>query len=274
VRPLEAVREVARELGAADVPSPRTDAELLVASVLGVSRTDLYAADDTLTEEQLRRLGSMRERRRRREPLAYILGVWGFRRLTLGVDRRVLVPRPETEVVVDRCLERLRESALPRVLDVGVGSGAIALSLADEHPGVRVVGLDPSKDALAVARDNAVRTGLESRVELVLGDLGAVEGPFDLVVSNPPYVSAEEFDSLQPEIALFEPREALIENGLRDAVARAAAGLLSPGGWLVLECADGQAGVLAGLLASLGYEDVTRSPDLSGRERVVEARRP
>jgi len=274
VRPLEAVREVARELGAAGVPSPRTDAELLVASVLEVSRSELYAADAELTADQLRRLRAVQERRRLREPLAYVLGEWGFRRLTLGVDRRVLVPRPETEVVVERCLARLRDSALPRVLDVGVGSGAIALSLADEHPGARVVGLDRSEDALAVARGNAARTGLEGRVELVLGDLDAVAGPFDLVVSNPPYVRAEDFESLQPEIALYEPREALLENGLSNEIAAGAVGLLGPGGWLVLECGDGQAGALADLLASLGYEEITRSPDLAGRERVVEGRRP
>ena len=144
------------------------------------------------------------DRRARREPLAYVLGQWGFRNLTLSLDSRALVPRPETEVVVERCLALLAGSAAPRVLDVGVGSGAIAVALVDEHPGVRVVGIDSSPEALALARVNIEQAGFADRVEVVRGDLLAgVEGPFDLVVSNPPYVLPAEFDSLQPEVRLY-----------------------------------------------------------------------
>lgn len=272
--PLDVVRDVARELDEAGVPSPRVDAEHLVAYVLGLSRSELYSSEVELAEPQASRLRALVERRRLREPLAYVLGEWGFRRLLLAVDRRALIPRPETEVVVERCLDRLRGMSEPRVLDVGAGSGAIALAIADEHPGARVVAVDRAEDALALARVNLERTGVNGRVELVHGDLlGGVEGPFDLVVSNPPYVLPDEFESLQPEIRLYEPRDALVGEGVGDEIARAARDVLRPGGWLVLEAADGRAEALASALRGLGYEDVATTPDLAGRPRVVEARR-
>ena len=273
--PLEAVHDVARELDAAGVPSPRVDAEHLVAHVLGSTRSGLYASDRELSADELGRLAALVERRRAREPLAYVLGEWGFRRLTLGIDRRALVPRPETEVVVERCLARLEGLPRPRVLDVGTGSGAIALAIADEHPGAEVIGVDRSADALALAVENAGRTGLDRRVELRLGDLlTGLAGPFDLVVSNPPYVPAAEFDDLQPEIRLFEPYEAVVGDGVWEAIARGARDALRPDGWLVLECGDGQAATVASGLEALGYADVLATLDLAGRDRVVEGRRP
>jgi release factor glutamine methyltransferase len=273
VKPLDAVREVAGELGEAGVPSPRVDAEFLVAHVLGLSRSDLYVADAPLSEDQVRRLRSVQERRRLREPLAYILGEWGFRRLTLEVDPRVLIPRPETEVLVERCLERLEGVHEPRVLDVGVGSGAVALAIADEHPGAVIVGVDRSNDALAVARENLARLAVNGRIELRHGDLlGGIAGPFDLVVSNPPYVTPEEYEALQPEIRLYEPREAIVGVGVGAEIARGARELLRAGGWLLLECGDGRAESLAHDVERLGYEGVTKARDLSGRERVVEGR--
>ena len=273
--PLQAVREVARELGEAGVPSPRVDAEHLVSHVLGLTRSQLYAADAALGEGESGRLRALVERRRAREPLAYVLGEWGFRRLTLAVDGRALVPRPETEVVVERCLAHLAGLEAPRVLDVGVGSGAIALAIADEHPGASVVAVDRSEAALALARENLVRTGLEARVTLVRGHLiDGVAGPFDLVVSNPPYVPAAEYESLQPEIRLFEPRDAVVGDGVWEPIAARARGVLATGGRLVLECGDGQADDVAAGLRELGYEDVLATPDLAGRPRVVEGRRP
>ncbi len=270
---LEAVRMVAQELDESGVPSPRVDAEILVAHVLGVSRSEVYSADDQLSEEELHRLNSAQERRRLREPLAYILGEWGFRRLTLKVDRRVLVPRPETEVLVERCLEHLRDLSEARVLDVGVGSGAIALAIADEHPAARILAVDRSADALAAARENLARTPVDGRMEFRQGDLLAgISGPFDLVVSNPPYVSPEDFDTLEPEVRLFEPRDAIVGVGVGAEIARAARAVLAPGGWLLLECGDGQAADLAAELERLGYRDVVRTRDLADRERVVEGR--
>ncbi len=271
--PLEAVRRVAQKLEESGVPSPRVDAEILVAHVLGVSRSEVYSADDQLSEEELRRLHSAQERRRLREPLAYILGEWGFRRLTLKVDRRVLVPRPETEVLVERCLEHLRDLSGPRVLDVGVGSGAIALAIADEHPAARILAVDRSADAIEAAQENLVHTPIDGRMEFRQGDLLAgISGPFDLVVSNPPYVSPEDFDTLEPEVRLFEPREAIVGVGVGAEIARAARAVLSPGGWLLLECGDGQAADLAAEFERLGYGDVVRTRDLADRERVVEGR--
>jgi release factor glutamine methyltransferase len=273
VTALDAVHDVTRALEGVGVPSPRVDAEHLVAHVLGVSRSELYVDDRELAHATSARLRRLVERRRAREPLAYILGEWGFRRLVLAVDRRVLVPRPETEVVVERSLALIRELPEPAVIDIGTGSGAIALAIADEHPGARVTATDRSEEALAVAGVNAGRTGL--RIELVQGDLFAgLRGPFDLVVSNPPYVAAEDAGLLQPEIREYEPAHAFFGAGVAETVAREARAVLRTGGWLVLECGDGQAEGLSAHLRRLGYDDVGATPDLAGLARVVEGRLP
>jgi len=272
--PVEAVRGAEVRLAENGVPSPRVDAELLVAHVLGLTRTGIYENGRVISLEEAERLAALVARRADREPLAYLLGEWGFRRLTLRVDRRVLVPRPETEVVVDRCLELIAGLEAPVVLDVGTGSGAIALSIADEHPGARVTAVDSSPDALAVARDNAWRLGLERRVELAESDLLAgVNGFFDLVVSNPPYVSPGERSGLEPEIRDFEPCAAVVGFEVGDRIAAEALRVLRPGGWIVLECGDRQATALAGSLRELGYDSVIVSPDLAGVDRVVEGTR-
>jgi release factor glutamine methyltransferase len=270
----ELLREAADELGRAGCPSPQVDAEWLLAHVCGVTRTELAAdGKHPLPPEDERHFRQLVARRSGREPLAYILGEWGFRRLTLKVDRRVLIPRPETETVVERCLSFLADVAEPRVLDIGVGSGAIALAIADEHSGARVIATESSSEALAVAEENLGRTGLAERVELVEGALFAgLEGPFDLVVSNPPYITAAELGGLDPEVARFEPREALIDAGASQAIAAGAVHVLRPGGSLVLETADGKAHDIAALLEALGYDEVTITDDLSGRERVVDGR--
>jgi release factor glutamine methyltransferase len=261
------------ELSRAGVPSPRVDAEWLLAHALGVSRSELYADGDETPPAKEQLFRELVARRAEREPLAYVLGEWGFRRLTLSVDPRVLIPRPETEVLVERCLELVGGLAEPRVLDVGVGSGAIALAIKDEHEGARVVATESSPHALAVAAANVERTGLD--VELVEGELFAArEGPFDLVVSNPPYVAPEEVDGLAPEVAEHEPRAALIESGQTAAIAAQALSRLVPGGALALEVADGRAQRVAELLRGLGYEEVTIGEDLGGRERVVDGRAP
>jgi release factor glutamine methyltransferase len=265
---LERVRQALAEAGC---DTPGVDAELLLAHVLGTTRSGVLAEPGReLTAAEASELAALVARRERREPLADVLGEWGFRRLVLVVDRRVLVPRPETEVVVERCLARLAGHGEPRVLDVGTGSGAIALALADEHPGARVTATDSSPDALAVARENVARTGL--RVELREHDLfdGLPPGEWDLVVSNPPYVQAADLAALPAEVRDWEPRAALVGDGATEAIARAAAEALRPGGALVLEVADGDAGRVAELLHGLGYDDVRVTRDLAGRERVVE----
>ena len=270
-----ALASVTDRLEAAGCESPRVDAEILVGHVLGLTRSELQLEQGRVVpDERLVELEELVVRRERREPLAYVLGEWGFRRLTLSVDSRVLVPRPETEVVVDRCLARIRHIAEPRVLDVGTGSGAIAIALADEHAGARVTGIDASSAALEVARSNTSRTGVD--VELRTWDLhaGLPHGPWDLVVSNPPYVLPEEIGTLAPEVREWEPREALVGVGATEAVARGALAVLRPGGALVLEVADDDAARVEALLRDVGYAEISTTRDLTGRERVVEGTRP
>ncbi|MFL5952005.1 MAG: peptide chain release factor N(5)-glutamine methyltransferase [Gaiellaceae bacterium] len=259
----EALRLAERELAAAGVDTPRVDAELLLAHVLGTSRSGVSTRGDELVPGTWHALLG---RRAKREPLAYVLGEWGFRRLVLKTDARALVPRPETEIVVERCLELLRHEAAPRVLDVGTGSGAIALAIADEHPGARVTGVDSSADAVALARENAERLRLE--VDMRLGGFDVAAAGWDLVVSNPPYVTPGEWETLQPEIRDWEPRSALVGTGLHEQLAR-----IAKTRQLVLETHECQARDVARVLESLGYTHVRVTPDLAGKPRVVEGRR-
>jgi release factor glutamine methyltransferase len=256
----EALTLAEERLAAAGVETPRVDAELLVAHVLGTTRSGVYGDSSREVDGEFEALLARRETR---EPLAYVLGEWGFRQLTLKTDARALVPRPETEIVVERALALVRDVREPRVLDVGVGSGAIALAIADEHPDARVTGVDVSRDALALARENAVRLGLD--VELREGGVEVAGEGWDLVVANPPYVAS--LDELQPELR-FEPHEALTAPPFHAELA-----LVAQTRWLVLEVGDGQAREVADELRSVSYTDVLVTPDLSGRERVVEGRR-
>jgi release factor glutamine methyltransferase len=256
-------------LAARGVASPRVDAELILARALELRRIELYTQHDRpLTEAERASARELVQRRGRREPLAYVLGDWDFRRLTLKTDARALVPRPETEIVVERCLALLAGVAAPRVVDVGTGSGAIALSLARELPNAHVTATDTSADALALARENAAANGLQ--VELVETDLLAgLTGPFDLVVSNPPYVGPSELAALDPEVREWEPRSALVDEGQTERLARAAPAVLD--GWLVLEVHEDRAEPVARILETGGYSGANISPDLAGRARVVEA---
>ncbi len=261
----EVLRRASGYLKERGVENPRLDAELLLGKALGRSRLDLYLEHERqLNETELAACRELVERRGKREPLAYVLGEWGFRRLTIKVDRRVLVPRPETEVVAGRALELLEGLDHPRVLDLGTGSGAIALAIADERPDARVTGIDSSADALAVARENAERLGLD--VELREGGFEVAEEGWDLVVSNPPYVAAQELEGLQPEVRR-EPAEALVGDGLHGEIARRART-----SWLVLEVGDGQAQAVVQELENAGYEAIRITEDLTGTDRVVEGR--
>jgi release factor glutamine methyltransferase len=258
MRVREALRDAERRLAAAGIETPRVDAEWLVAHALGTTRSGVYARLDDDVE-----LDGLLTRREAREPLAYVLGEWGFRRLTLKTDSRALVPRPETEIVVERALALIAGVERPRVLDIGVGSGAIALSLKDERPDAHVVGVDVSTDALSLARENAVRLQLE--VELREGDESAAAEGWDLVVSNPPYV--ESLIGLQPELQ-HEPRVALLGDGFHERIAETANARA-----VVLEVGDGQAGAVAAALVERGWRDVSVTLDLAGAERVVEGLR-
>ncbi|MGD8320278.1 MAG: peptide chain release factor N(5)-glutamine methyltransferase [Gemmatimonadota bacterium] len=262
----------------------RLDAEHLLAHALGLERLQLYLQyDRPLERDELDRFRPLLRRRAEREPLQYILGRAAFRELDLVVDRRVLIPRPETEILVDEVLMWAQGSARESLsaLDVGTGSGAIALSLLREGPFGRVVATDPSDDALDVARANARAAGIEGRVELRKGalfePLGADE-TFDVVVSNPPYVAESEASDLEPEVGVWEPKEALFggPDGMTvlRGLIRGAGRHLVPGGLLALEMGAGQAGaVKAAVEEESDYDDVRVRRDLAGRQRVVLARR-
>ena len=265
----DAVAEAVETLEAAGVDTPRLDAELLLAAVLGVDRAALYADPQAgLDMDAALSFDDMLRRRVRREPVAYILGRAHFRTLELLVDHRVLVPRPETELLVE-----LADNG-QRVLDVGTGSGAVALAIAQERQGVRVTGIDNSPDAIEVARENAERSGLD--VEFMIADL-IVGGPYDLIVSNPPYVREAEWPGLAPEITLYEPRDALLggPDGLdviRDLVAAAPQALVR-GGMLAVEVGQGQSRAVEALFERAGLRSVQTQRDLAGIPRVVRGRR-
>ncbi len=256
-------------LTAAGCDTPRLDAEVLLADVLGIDRTALFLDPDRgLTSDEARRFRDHATRRRGREPVAYITGRQGFRWLELQVDRRVLVPRPETEHLVEAALGLPPEA---RVVDVGTGSGAVALALKSERPDLRIVATDVSADALDVARANAMRLGLE--VEFRHGDLlASVAGPVDAVVSNPPYV--REGERLPPDVAAHEPPVALFAagDGL-DVVRRlgpAAAG--AGAGFLAMEVGEGQAAAAVELVRGGGFPTVEVVADYAGIDRVVVGR--
>jgi release factor glutamine methyltransferase len=257
----EALAQAERRLAAAGVETPRVDAEWLVGHLLGTTRSALAARLD----DDVDGLEPLLARREAREPLAYILGEWGFRRLTLQTDVRALVPRPETETLVERALALAEPFERPRVLDVGVGSGAIALALKDERPDAQVTGVDVSGDALALARENAARLGLAVELREVDGAEAAAEG-WDLVVANPPYV--EDRASLGPELR-WEPEIALVGRGEHERLARAA-----NAAYVVFETGDGHAREVAEMLERLGCAEIAVTADLTGRDRVVEGRLP
>jgi release factor glutamine methyltransferase len=266
----EVLRGATEYLAGRGIDTARVDAELLLARALGLSRIELYTQHDRpLTDAERTAARELVQRRGQREPLAYVLGDWDFRRLTLKTDRRALVPRPETEIVVGRCLALLGGIEAPRILDVGTGTGAIALALKQERPDAIVVATDLSADALALAQENAQANELD--VRFVEGDLLAgVDGPLDLVVSNPPYVGAEELDALEPEVREWEPRGALVDEGQTLRLARDAQSVLD--GWLVVEVHEERAQALSDELAKLGYRMITIGLDLAEKERMLEAR--
>jgi release factor glutamine methyltransferase len=276
----EALTSAVDALAAVGVEDPRLDAEVMLAAATGWERAALVASPAAEVPPPAARLfGEMVRRRLRREPVAYIVGGKGFRRIELGVDPRVLIPRPETELLVEVALER--EPAT--VLDVGTGSGAIALAIADELPGCAVTATDTSERALAVARANAERLALADRVRFLAGTIPAGE-QFDLVLANLPYVAAGDWASLRPEVTQWEPREALLAgaDGL-DAIRtllgecgrafsryaeESSAAPMAPSA-IGLEIGEGQALAVAELVAEAGFAEVETRRDLAGIERVV-----
>ncbi|HQL21507.1 MAG TPA: peptide chain release factor N(5)-glutamine methyltransferase [Opitutaceae bacterium] len=261
------------------VESARLNAELIVGHALGLKRMQLYLQfERLLTEPELERIRPLVRRRGQREPLAYVLGTAEFCGLTLKADRRALVPRPETE----RLVELLQERCVPpptRVLDLGTGTGCIALALASAWPGAEVVAVDASEEALALARENGESTGLAARVRWLKSDWFSglpVDERFDLIVSNPPYLTAEETAAAEPEVRTYEPASALTaaEAGMADLrkIIAGAPRFLAPGGWLAMETGIAQHAALLADLARAGLHDGESVKDLADRDRFVVAR--
>lgn len=261
---------------------PRLDAEVLLAFVRNCPRIALYTAFDVpVNEEERSRFRGLVKRRGEGEPVAYLVGSREFFSLPFTVNPAVLVPRPETEQLVIRVLDLCRSAGRPRIIDVGTGSGAIVVTLAKRLPQAECVATDISSEALAVAHDNAKRHGVADRITFVACDLLAdprAEGPWDVIVSNPPYVREDEFDALPRDVRLHEPRSALVAGptGVEvvEGLAAAAAERLLPGGWLVVEVGPSTAAAAEGVIAAeqaLCPEPTLK--DIAGLPRVVQARR-
>jgi release factor glutamine methyltransferase len=274
------VEAAAARLDRAGVPRPRREADRLMAHVLTTDRGGvLVRGPDPLPPKQGAAFEALVERRAQREPLQYLTGEQEFRGLSFRVDHRALIPRPETEELVEALLSLpLLPSA--RVADLGTGSGCIAVSLALERPGLSVVAVDRSAAALALARDNGARLG--ARVQWVEADFAALppswSASFDAVVSNPPYVSAAEWEGLEPEVRDHEPREALVPGatGLEayQVLVPAARALLLPRGMLALELGWRSAGAVGEMVRSAGFNAIRVLPDAGGIERILLARAP
>ncbi|MBI3899700.1 MAG: peptide chain release factor N(5)-glutamine methyltransferase [Gammaproteobacteria bacterium] len=260
-------------------PTPRLDAEVLLQFVSGATRSVLIAHPNRpLAPKERAALAALVERRRRGEPIAYLVGQREFWSLALTVTPATLIPRPETELLVERALAHLSETIVETIVDLGTGSGAIALAIAHERPQLDVIATDRSAAALAVAQANAQRLDI-ANVEFVIGDwLAPLAGQrFRLIVSNPPYIPANDPHLSQGDVR-FEPREALVagNDGLTDIrrIAQQARAQLVAGGWLLLEHGFDQAVAVQTLLAEFGYVDITSQRDFAGHERITEARAP
>ncbi len=270
---------IAQDFGALGIPSARLDAELLVSHALSLDRVKLYLdLDRPLTPDELARVRGLVVRRRKREPIAYILGDREFYRRRFEVTPAVLIPRPDTETLIERALELLPQESPARVLDLCTGSGAIAVTLAAERPAVHVTATDLSAAALEVATRNAERHGVAERCEFIEGDLFAplsAAARFDLIAANPPYLPEPELEGLQPEITQFEPRLAFASgaHGLTHLkrLCETARAFLAPAGALLFEVGKGQATQVAQWLQQQGFVEITARKDLGGIERVVEA---
>ena len=277
--PRDLVAHIAARLAAAGIENARSEAWLLLAAATGRARAALMAgAPEALDPEQQARLDELVRRRLAREPLAYVLGEKEFWSLRFEVGPPVLIPRPETETLVEAVLAQLPDRDRPlRLLDLGVGSGSLLLALLSELPQATGLGVDDSAAALALARRNAERLGVAARADLRHGRWGAgLRERFDVIVSNPPYVAEGEWDHLQPEIRDFEPKAALVAgpDGLDAyrALAPHCARLLAHGGLCALEIGSGQGDAVATLLAAQGLIVAERRRDLAGIDRCLIAR--
>jgi release factor glutamine methyltransferase len=274
---LDIIRKSTEFLAGKGVESPRLQSELLVGHALGLQRMQLYVQfERLLTEPELEVIRPLLRRRAQGEPLQYITGWTEFHGLRLKVDRRALIPRPETELLVERLIESAANPPAA-ILDLGTGTGAIALALARQYPGASVVAVDQSEPALELARENAGQTGLADRVQFIRSDWFAAVpagSTFDLIVSNPPYLSAEETAATALEVRNFEPVSALTSGGPDGAqdlerIIAGARAFLAPGGRLALETGISQHASLIEQARTAGFGATESLRDLTGRDRFV-----
>jgi len=278
---LEIIQKSSEFLSARGVESARLNAELLIGHALELKRMQLYLQfERVLTEPELEKIRPLVKRRSQREPLQYIIGTVEFGGLKLKVDRRALIPRPETELLIEKIIGLCVQPPLS-VLDLGTGTGAIALALAKAFPEAQVTAVEVSTEAMALAAENVLASGFGPRVRLInsawfKGLLS--EGRFELIVSNPPYLTAAETDAAAPEVRGHEPRSALVGGldgrvDLREIIV-AASPFLAPGGLLALETGIAQHAELMALAAAHGFERIESSRDLTGRDRFIFAWKP
>jgi release factor glutamine methyltransferase len=284
-RALEEIDKAARRLAVSGIESARLDAELLMAAAAGVTREAVITGSIELSHETLRRFDTMIARREKREPVAYLLGRKEFYSLDFEVNPAVLIPRPESEIVVAAALGFIAGAPDARVLDIGTGSGAIAIAIAVNAPRVRVTAVDISADAIAVASRNAQHHRVEDRVTFRRADCfeildgGPALGSFEVIVSNPPYLDDAEIAALEPDVRGYEPRVALRAGaGGLDILRRIAAGVpqhqhLASAGELIVEVGAEQAAAVAKLVEEAGLRVVSVINDFAGHPRVVRARR-
>lgn len=279
---LDVLQKTTDFLAGKGVENARLNAELLIGHALGLKRMQLYLQfERLLAEADLEKVRPLVRRRGQREPLAYVLGDTEFCGLRLKTDRRALVPRPETEQLFDLVVRTCVDEPPPtRILDLGTGSGCLALALAQHWPEAQVTAVDLSEDALSLARENAAATRLEGRVTFVRSSWYQAlppGAPFDLIVSNPPYLTEEETLQAEPEVREHEPRQALIaaRHGMADleAIIAGAPAHLVPRGWLALETGIAQHDALLCRLAEAGFAERLSRRDLAGRDRFVLGRR-
>jgi release factor glutamine methyltransferase len=276
MRPAEVVRRASEYLERHHVASPRETAEALMMMVLGVGRTTLYTRGDGLDAREARMFGRALCQRCAGTPLQHLTGEQTFRRISLEVRPGVFIPRPETEMLVELALQRLGPAEDPLVVDVGTGTGAVALAVKDECPDARVFATDIESEAVELARSNARRLGLD--ITVLQGDLlkplpGELRGWVDLVVSNPPYVTPQEYEDLPPEVRADPPSALVGGIELYRTLAGEASRWLRDGGVLAVEIGASQGERVAEMLDD-AFADVDVRADLAGRDRVVLARRP
>ncbi len=272
------LREAKSQLDMKGIPTPALDAQVLLAHCTGRDRSFFHAHPESeLSDAEARRFRLLLARRMNREPVAYIIGMKEFWSLPLEVNTDVLIPRPDTEIVVEAALNLFERREKARILEIGTGSGAISIAIATEREGVTITATDYFQETLAVAFRNALNNGAEQRITFLQGDLFTpVTGRYDIIVSNPPYIAEGDFNLLEPEVREHEPRAALIAGPdgteFHRRLVEGAPDFLADGGWLVMELGVGQKKALEKMMHENGYCDIVFYRDYAGIARVVRAR--